>query len=912
SSYTALPDENRSATRLTGAVELKLGQGLAFNAVISGGVIALPPRDATTELTDPPYELVRLLGETPLPPIPDIAGTVGLDISELNLRAVSLRDLRLDAATDGKSWAIKDFSGTLPGGTKVGLSGALSADNGHPTFVGALKLDTDRLDMLAQLWRKPSADNPLYNLAGSLSADVALSGDTLALSSGKLVIDGVNQGFDAAIGFAQTRQLKLDAHLTTVGAEESAAIIALLPDVSAGGAFGATFPKGEIDVAADKAELFGLDGTDLAAAATWDGGVLEFSKLSAGDLGGLSIDAKLTAFGTLAKPELSGSAAVKLASAAPAFSAAMAALNTPRPVADFLERSLPADVNVSLDAPAGDGGQTLSVTGKLGAATTTLSSKLTAGVVNALVAPITASLDLKSQSALLLTRQLGLGDTPLFGSDKTPLHVALSLEGAPSNSYQTHLRLESGDDHLAFDGDVIPGDFSKIAGTGNIEARIADPSPLLATLGAGGLYLPAVAGTARLAFDGLGGAELAAIDASGVSGDLAMSRQDSTTQVSGTLALPAIDTQGLLPLLVGAAGTVPGSGLWPDGPIDIGSGARRSTGRIDLTAASISAGGKPLLGKSSFGFDWDDKSVHLRDLSGPLSSGTLTLDATVCCSTGSLPVKEVSGRVALAGAAVAAIAPPAVAADIKGAVDATAAFDGTGASLADAVAAMTGTGSYTINGFSAKGLDPGIFDAAGKLTGVAEMAPDLLSNTLADKLAGAPFTAPQVTGSFTIAGGVLRNPNLEIVGAGSRIFGSASLGLADLALDARYTLSPTGTPDPSNAVDPATAEVTAAAKGPLWAPVGSYDVSALADGMKIKANELELAVLEQRKAEADARAKAEADAAARLAILAPGEAIATAGAARKAADDETARKAADDAAKQKAATAIAASNDLGL
>ncbi len=89
--YTLLPDENRGATRLTGAAELKSARAWRSIAVVSGGVVALPPRDATKELSDPPYELVRLLAETPLPVIPGIPGTVGLDITELNLRGVSLR-----------------------------------------------------------------------------------------------------------------------------------------------------------------------------------------------------------------------------------------------------------------------------------------------------------------------------------------------------------------------------------------------------------------------------------------------------------------------------------------------------------------------------------------------------------------------------------------------------------------------------------------------------------------------------------------------------------------------------------------------------------------------------------------------------------------------------------------------------
>ena len=101
-SYTIVPDENRAGTRLTGAAEVTLGAEPKFNAVISGGTMALPPRDATAEAEDTPYELVRLLTELPLPPVPGMAGTIGVDIAELDIRAVSLRNVRLDATTDAE------------------------------------------------------------------------------------------------------------------------------------------------------------------------------------------------------------------------------------------------------------------------------------------------------------------------------------------------------------------------------------------------------------------------------------------------------------------------------------------------------------------------------------------------------------------------------------------------------------------------------------------------------------------------------------------------------------------------------------------------------------------------------------------------------------------------------------------
>jgi hypothetical protein len=895
SEYTLLPDENRAATRLLGAAELTLGEGMAFNAIVSGAVIALPPRDATKELTDPPYELVRLLGETPLPPIPGIPGKIGLDITELNLRGVSLRDLRLDATTDTKTWTVENFAASLPGGTKVGLTGDLSIVDGHPIFAGGVTVASKQLDRLAALWRKPPAGNPLFNMQGSLAADVALSSDTLTLSSGTLVVAGINQAFDTAIGFGAQRELKLDVHFTTLGQVESDAVAALLPDVAGNGSFSATFPKGSVSVSASKAVLFGLPGSDLAATANWEGGVLELSKLQAGDLGGATIDGRLTAFGTLAKPELSGNGSVKVSDGAPIVSAMLNSIGTPPAIAEFLHRSLPASFDIQLNPPTGDGGQTLNATGQLGTADAKIVAQLGGGIAKALVAPIAATLELKSESPALMNAQLGLGNLAIL-DDRTPLQLTATVEGTPSNSYEVHARLEGGADHIAFDGNVVPGDFTKITGDGAVEVALSDPMALAKIAGAGGVYVPSLSGTAHLRFTGLETIALSEVEAAGVTGELSMARRDGTTSFSGSLKLASLDAVALLPMLVGPSGTVVGTSLWPEGPIDIGSGPRSSEGRIDVEVTDVTAGGRALLKDAKFGLDWDAQSISLRDLSGTADKGTLTLDAKVCCSNAALPAKQITGRLALDSVPLDIVVPGAIAAGLDGKLTASAAFDGTGETMAAAVAAMTGTGSYTISDFSAGGFDPRAFNRISTLTGIVDMTPDALTETVNDLLAAGPFASNMFTGSFTIAGGTLRSPNLAIAGSGARIFGGGNLMLADLTLDARYAMSPTVLTDPQSVIDPTTAEVAAVVKGPVWAPVASYDVVSLVDGMKIKASEIELARLEQLQAEDEARRKAAAEDRARVAAE-----QAAAEAAKKAAEEEAARKAAEEAAAKKAA-----------
>jgi hypothetical protein len=659
--------------------------------------------------------------------------------------------------------------------------------------------------------------------------------------------------------------------------------------------------------------LFGLDGTDLVAAANWEGGVLEFSRLAAADFGGASFDGKLTAFGTLAKPELSGNGTLKLEDDAPVVATLLGSISTPPAVADFLRQSLPGQVSLQLNAPAGDGAQVLNVTGKLGPSDAKLEARLGAGIASALTAPISAKLDLRSDSALLMTRQLGLGAYPLFG-DGTPLHMTVSVDGAPAKSYETHVRIEGGEDHLAFDGNVLPGDFTRIEGNGALDVKQAEPGIVAEAFGAGGIYLPQLAGKADLAFDGPDNVSLSRIEAGGASGELTLVRTGDAASVTGTVTLPSLDLRALLPMLGGASSTVttPDS-LWPEGPIDIGQGARTTNGRIEVKVADLGDQGGSLLKAASFGFDWDAQSLHLRNLHGGIGGGELSFDATVCCSNAALPAKQVSGRLMLSGVALDAVAPAAIGAGLDGTVTASAEFNGTGETVGQVIGAMTGTGSYTVDNFAAGQLDPGVFDTVSRITGVVDMTQDALAKTVDDALAGGSFAAPSLTGSFTIANGVLRSPNLAIAGTGARIFGGANLALKDLSLDAHYALSPTGvSDDPASAIDPTTAEIETIVKGPLWAPTASHDFGSLIEGMKIKASEIELARLEKIKADADARAKLAAERDARVKVLRRGEVVAQGGAATKLAVDEAARKAAEDLAAQQAADAAAAARDLGM
>jgi flagellar biosynthesis GTPase FlhF len=167
------------------------------------------------------------------------------------------------------------------------------------------------------------------------------------------------------------------------------------------------------------------------------------------------------------------------------------------------------------------------------------------------------------------------------------------------------------------------------------------------------------------------------------------------------------------------------------------------------------------------------------------------------------------------------------------------------------------------------------------------MEPAALSNLIIDKLDDGPFMADEVSGGFNIAGGVLRSGNLAVQGDGVRLFGSTSLRLTDLTLDGGYAMSPTGPAAANALVDQSGAQVSANIGGTLPAPEGSFDVATMVDAIMVRAYEVEVARLEQLRAEDEARRQAAAEERARLA-------------------EEAARKAAEEAAARKAAEAAAA------
>lgn len=884
--YTLMLDENRAGMRLTGAASIQLGARNSFEAVVSGGVFTLPPRDADEDGSQMPYELVRLLGELPAPPLPPIPGEIGIDLAEIGLRGAALRNVRIDASTNGAVWTIARAQAELPGSTALNLSGALRNDDGVVGFNGDLSLSTQRLDALSQLWRKPEENTPLFNVPAELTGQVMLAGDALGFSHGRLALNGKTHALEIRLGFGSEPRLDLVGRLDDLGQGDSAILGALFPDPGTDRAFAISFPEGSFSLTTQAIRVLGLDATDLVAEGGWSGSGISFQKLVSNDLGGIAINAKGDLAGTLAAPALTGSGHVDIpAASAPALDALYSYFNVPASWRPAIDRSTPAAVDFALAAGDEAGTQRLTLNGDAGVGKLDLTIDMAANpaVANRIIGSLDAS-----DGAALADQLIGL-DAPLFPTDGGSF-VSLYAERNAENAFDTRVSFSHGEEMLAFAGNVTASASGELTGAGTVDASLADSSGLATLAGATGVGLGSIEASAGVTFTGTQKVAISGIagstEGSAFSGDLTMTQVGQRPSIEGALHFDSLSAQGLATALFSPAALVPGSGIWPEGPLAVADATRPSRGTVSVSAGAIAAGTTSLT-NAAFDLTWDQQNLALSNLKGSIGGGTLTATLSQCCA-GPLTDRTVTGRIALDSVDLKAIA-PFTTSGIAGTLTASTSFEGTGASLADVMAGLAGEGNFTVAGFSADRLNPGVYRALSQLTDVLNIDGDALNILIDQSLGQGSFTAPTATTAFTIAGGTVRLANLIVDGAGARLAGGVDMALQTLGLNGSFVLTPLNFTDPSGLIENDAARIIARVSGTLPAPQITVDTSELVAAIQVRANELEVDRLEALRLEDEARQREAAEARNRL--IEEQRRQAAAEAAARAAAEEAARQA---------------------
>ncbi len=860
SGYTLHPDENRAGMRLTGAANIQLGARGSFDAVVSGGVFSLPPRDATEVPAELPYELVRMLSELPAAPIPPIPGRLDIDLAEVGLRGFALRDVRLDAVTENGGWRIEQAVARMAGDSELRFSGMVSNTDGVPGFRGDFHLSTARLDALAQLWRRAGEDNPLFNMPATLSGKAILGGGALGFTNGQLTLGSVPHGLELRVGFGEEPRLDAVVHLSDADAPHMAALVALLPaDIGQKGSFGVSFPDGSFSVTARSADLWGLLAKDFVAEGQWSPDAVRFSSLATSDWGGVGLDATMRLSGAIAAPHVTASGRLTVASAdAAGLVAAQEMLGVPYGWQEALAGAWPADLQFILtDAEQGPA-QTMILAGTLGEAALDLRAEMAEGLAGLGSAGLRLIASLEGDDFLF--DQFGIGDRPLFDGEETVVG-SLFLEGSGASGLNGRISVGQGDYSISYLGTVDIADNGELAGEGSLDLLLSPDNGLSGLVGVGSIGLGGIEASAGLRFDALRSLELTEIEGvsggSRFTGSMTMQRVGQMPSFEGNLVPEALDIGGLTTALFGNTALIGGSGLVPEGPLATDGVANASRGRIAIQAEAVTANGTEAFGPTSLALVWDAQSVGIDRLTAELGGGSMALSLSRCCA-GPLPERTVSGQVTFSNVDLASIAPGPVAAGLSGRLDAGLQFEGLGASLAEAVRAMTGEGNFVLADLSAAGLAAEVFPAVAGLDDVLTMDADTLETLIALALEQGSFAADEARGTFTIANGTARMANLMIEGQGARLAGNLNLVLETLGLDGVFVMTARDFTDLTGLVEPDAARILLRIGGTLYAPLVTRDLGEIVAAVQVRANELEVDRLEALRLEDEARQRAAA------------------------------------------------------
>ncbi|MDB2384187.1 AsmA family protein, partial [bacterium] len=634
--FTLQPDENRPATRLTGAVSILLGAAPSFDAVLSGGVVGLAPRDVLDDEQEKPYPVIELLAGLPAPMVPPIPGRLGVDVAELDLQVFALRNVRLDAHADENGWQVDEFLGQLAGSTQLSLAGRFDNVQGLPSFDGTLDMQTRRMDALGRLWGA-GENSVLFDVPTRVTADLSFADTSLGLANGQLEIDGGLHSFAGLFGVGDERSALLSARFSALDDLDSEILSAIIPPLDAGSDIWRSFPSGSIDVASERAVLFDVAGEGLAAQLDWADGALNIERLSARNWGGAQVDFKGQALGTVLDSNISGAGFLRFADSdnAELLSALLAAQGANETIEELAFANLPLEFNFTVAPKSENGEQTISALGRIGVADVALDASLSSGLFGLSTAPLQVSASFSSAEPDLFAQQLGLQFTPLSVDART--NVQLFLEGTASNSFQLTMSAEGGDDYLAYGGSLNISDPTVWSGKGRIDFGLSEPNAVFGLLGVDLPYISAASGSGEVIFTGVDAIalnDLQITDDTGkslASGQFSLSQTASTRLAVGQVAIAELDHSDVWAMLFGPVALLEGENVFPDGPIDIGS-SRQSRALIDISVDRIFRNDAILARNFSANLSVNDDGTDLRNISAELGAGSVEGSISVCCA----------------------------------------------------------------------------------------------------------------------------------------------------------------------------------------------------------------------------------------------------------------------------------------
>ncbi|ODN70717.1 AsmA family protein [Methylobrevis pamukkalensis] len=440
-------------------------------------------------------------------------------------------------------------------------------------------------------------------------------------------------------------------------------------------------------------------------------------------------------------------------------------------------------------------------------------------------------------------RQLGFdvddGGTPGAGQ------VTLKAGGVPERALTVAADATLGGTSTSIEGTIalpavapVTADLAVRLGSDDIGPVLALAGPRLASLT---MSLPldlsarVTAAGNRISATDIAGSFAGTPTAGALSLDLAPARP----AVGGELSFGELEAAGLAEIALGAGTLEPpidAATPWPEIPF----GASIADGLDGDVAVRVRRVG------IAEGLDLDDVTLHLRsssnafavdDISGVFAGGRAT--GSLVIKRGGNGTADIALRAQVAGAALDDIVWQRAGRPVAtGRFDLDLDVEGVGRSLAGVISGLGGGGSFRATDGVLRSFNPAAFGAviraadAGLDLNDAEIARAFTSHVDAGDLVFAG-----IEGSFSLAGGTLRAPRLEVSGSRAETVGSAVVDLTRGTLSSDWSLSI----DPgADAVTGAQPQVGILFRGQATAPERTIDVTAFTAYLTLRAFEREV------------------------------------------------------------------------
>jgi uncharacterized protein involved in outer membrane biogenesis len=751
-----------------GTAFVELGEAPRFSIEAKGAQVrfdeAIAGSETSTGLTlaNRIAALEKALASLPKPTIP---GSVEVDLPAVVAGDTTVRDVRLSAEPADGGWTVKSLAATLPGRTTLEADGFLRTDNDFG-FTGSLLLAVAQPSGFAA-WVSSDVDEAIRRLpAAGFKASIDMTEQRQTFKNLELILG--NAKFSGEIDSQQPADVRPSMLLKLNGEALDVDGLAAFASLFVSDKGANRFADRDLDfqIKAGPVSAGGLTADTIDTALRLRNGLLEIDRLSIGGLEGASLSATGTIKDFPQSPTGKLDASVvavdlaplaKLAAERYPNSAILKGLND-RAI-DYPNLLQDAQIDFLANAAANDDGTTeLSLSAKGNAGGSAVSASLSGkGKPDALSeAPLELTFSARNDDATTLLALIGLPALPLGVTGGGEL--AVSAKGAVASGLETAFALTGEGFSAKFDGTAGLGEQGPTA-KGKISVEAADIEPWLMTtavhlpgLGMGTPLALAADGdyeNGLLVLDNLDGT----VNEGAVSGGINVEIKDGLPYLTGALALDEMSLDPAVAMVLGEQAVAPAESGWSSVPFQQKVAAPFAAD-LDISAATVSIGSATSAYDATMALKLDGEGLRLSDIKAKLFGGAFS---------GLLELKNdggsglVSGQAKLEGADLATALPGT---GLTGKSDFSTALTASGKSVGGLVAALSGSGTATLNGVVIPAINPNALgpllakaDAVGRDIDAArtgQFAPEIVN-------AGA-LSAGNADIAFTVAGGVLRAP----------------------------------------------------------------------------------------------------------------------------------------------------------